>query len=253
MESDCVSVWLISVGRQHGADPPVSVCLHFGAHGRWWLPLAWARRPIYWGRCDEEPPGRLRPPWPRGCYPAAYVGSIAVAATQFDESTTFYSNWGKEITIAAPGGNTRVDQNEDGVPDGVLQNTVTPGNTAKQDYLLFMGTSMASPHVAGVAALLVSEGIRQPAQVAEILQKTSRRPSQYRGKHDTHYGAGIIDAKAAIVEARQQLHAAQKSNDAKGSPWLGLFALGLVAAAVIYRRSRNAMAIAAMDNDSAGS
>ena len=189
----------------------------------------------------------------RVSYPAANVGSIAVAATQFDESTTFYSNWGKEITIAAPGGNTRVDQNEDGVPDGVLQNTVTPGNTAKQDYLLFMGTSMASPHVAGVAALLVSEGIRQPAQVAEILQKTSRRPSQYRGKHDTHYGAGIIDANAAIVEARQQLHAAQKSNDAKGSPWLGLFALGLVAAAVIYRRSRNAMAIAAMDNDSAGS
>ena len=40
-----------------------------------------------------------------------------MAATQFDESTTFYSNWGKEIDIAAPGGNTRVDQNGDGFPD----------------------------------------------------------------------------------------------------------------------------------------
>ena len=40
-------------------------------------------------------------------YPAAYPHAIAVAATQFDETTTFYSNWGKEIDIAAPGGNTR--------------------------------------------------------------------------------------------------------------------------------------------------
>src|SRR5581483_7509428 len=53
-------------------------------------------------------------------YPAAYPGAIAVAATQFDESTTFYSNWGKEIDLAAPGGNTRVDQNGDGMMDGVL-------------------------------------------------------------------------------------------------------------------------------------
>ena len=84
-------------------------------------------------------------------FPAANLGAIAVAATQYDEATTFYSNWGKEITIAAPGGNTRLDQNNDGLPDGVLQNTVTPGNISKQDYLLFMGTSMASPHIAASA------------------------------------------------------------------------------------------------------
>jgi serine protease len=53
-------------------------------------------------------------------YPAAYPHAIAVAATQYDESTTFYSNWGKEIDVAAPGGNTRVDQDGDGQPDGVL-------------------------------------------------------------------------------------------------------------------------------------
>ena len=56
---------------------------------------------------------------------------IAVAATQFDETTTFYSNWGAEIDVAAPGGNTRVDQNGDGKPDGVLQNTIVPGNTTQ--------------------------------------------------------------------------------------------------------------------------
>jgi serine protease len=35
-------------------------------------------------------------------------------------ATTFYSNWGKDVDVAAPGGNTRVDQNGDGMPDGVL-------------------------------------------------------------------------------------------------------------------------------------
>ena len=71
-------------------------------------------------------------------YPAAYPGVVAVASTQFDETTTFYSNWGKEIDVAAPGGNTRVDQNGDGKPDGVLQHTIVPGNTSQTDYLWFM-------------------------------------------------------------------------------------------------------------------
>jgi serine protease len=137
-------------------------------------------------------------------YPAANAGALAVAATQFDETTTFYSNWGKEIAVAAPGGNTRLDQNGDGLPDGVLQNTVTPGQIDKQDYLLFMGTSMAAPHVAGVAALLVSAGVRDPAEVQRLLEQTARRPQSYRGKRDPHYGAGIIDANAALAAIDSQ-------------------------------------------------
>jgi serine protease len=138
-------------------------------------------------------------------FPAANSGAIAVAATQFDEGTTFYSNWGREISVSAPGGNTRLDQNGDGVPDGVMQNTVTPGNIEKQDYLLFMGTSMASPHVAGVAALLVGSGVTDPDSVRKILENTARKPAQYRGekgKRDEHYGAGIVDAAAAVREAQ---------------------------------------------------
>ena len=53
--------------------------------------------------------GRQRGPGKVG-YPAAYPGAVAVSATQFDESITFYSNSGKDIDIAAPGGNTRVDR-----------------------------------------------------------------------------------------------------------------------------------------------
>ena len=113
-------------------------------------------------------------------YPAAYPHAIAVAATQFDETTTFYSNWGKEIDIAAPGGNTRVDQNGDGQPDGVLQHTIVPGNTSKTDYLWFMGTSMASPHAAGVAALIMGTGVRKPeleqaATIASIVMDLDER------------------------------------------------------------------------------
>lgn len=140
----------------------------------------------------------------RVSYPAANPGAIAVAATQFDESTTFYSNWGKEIAIAAPGGNTRVDQNNDGVPDGVLQNTVVPGQTHKQDYLLFMGTSMASPHVAGVAALLYGAGAHDPDQILKLMQDSARKPQQYQGKKDPHYGAGIVNAAAALRQALWQ-------------------------------------------------
>jgi serine protease len=135
-------------------------------------------------------------------YPAAYPHAIAVAATQFDETTTFYSNWGKEIDIAAPGGNTRVDQNGDGQPDGVLQNTIVPGNISQNDYLWFMGTSMASPHVAGVAALVVGQGVTDPDAVEKVLKETAREPKVGKKDNQNRYGAGIVDAAAAVKKAQ---------------------------------------------------
>src|SRR3954453_14011148 len=130
----------------------------------------------------------------RVSYPARYPGVVAVASTQFDETTTFYSNWGPEIDIAAPGGNVRVDQNGDGKPDGVLQNTIVPGDIRRTDYLWFMGTSMASPHVAGVAALLVGAGVNTPEAVERLMRETARRPKgvkELMADHrvDDHYGA----------------------------------------------------------------
>jgi serine protease len=146
----------------------------------------------------------------RVSYPARYPGVFAVAATQFDDATTFYSNWGPEIDVAAPGGNVRVDQNGDGQPDGVLQHTIDPKNTSRTDYLWFMGTSMATPHVAGVAALVMSTGVRKPEAVEELMTSTARKPARNGSQADAptgprlddHYGAGVVDAEAALRKAR---------------------------------------------------
>ena len=168
----------------------------------------------------------------RVSYPARYPGVIAVAATQFDGSTTFYSNWGPQIDIAAPGGNTRVDQDGDGKPDGVLQHTIVPGNISQTDYLWFMGTSMASPHVAGVAALIEGAGVRKPEAVEEILLATARKPANRDAavegaRIDDHYGAGIVDAAAALRKAR----------DGRGAEELGLgAAAGLLGLLLMRRR-----------------
>jgi serine protease len=159
-------------------------------------------------------------------YPAAYPGAIAVAATQFDEATTFYSNWGKDIDIAAPGGNTRVDQNGDGMPDGVLQNTIALGDPTKDDYFGYMGTSMASPHVAGVAALVIGEGVTDPDRVEKVLKDSARKPEGHKFDGE-RYGAGIVDAPAAVLKARAQTGGLQFG--------LGLLMAGAVAASVRRR------------------
>lgn len=167
----------------------------------------------------------------RVSYPAAYPGAVAVAATQYDETTTFYSNFGPEIDVAAPGGNTQVDQNGDGMPDGVLQNTIVVGDPTKDGYFPFMGTSMASPHVAGVAALIVGQGVTDPDAVEKILEDTARKPKG--GKMDAiHYGAGIIDAPAAVDKARSD-----------GGAWqLGL---GLLVAGAVLSQARRRPAVPA--------
>ena len=162
----------------------------------------------------------------RVSYPARYPGVIAVAATQQDEATTFYSNWGPEVDLAAPGGNTRGN-----AQGGVLQHTIVPGDIKRTDYLWFMGTSMASPHVAGVAALVVGAGVTKPAAVEEILLSTARKPAGRNvaadARVDDHYGAGIVDAAAALHKAR----------DARGGEELGLgLAAGLLGLVLTRRR-----------------
>ena len=133
-------------------------------------------------------------------YPAAYDGSVAVAATDWEGKRSFYSNWGKQLDVSAPGGDTRSDKNGDGQPDGVLQNTIAIQDPSRNDYLWFQGTSMASPHAAGVAALIVSQGVTNPTEVERVLKETAHHPN--KKKWDDQYGAGIIDAEAAAIAAK---------------------------------------------------
>jgi serine protease len=82
---------------------------------------------------------------------------------------------------------------------------------------------MASPHAAGVAALVVGEGVTDPNMVEQILKDTARKPANQ--KYDAeHYGAGIIDAPAAIKKARS------KSGGGPGTFVLGMLMAGAVAA-----------------------
>ena len=121
-------------------------------------------------------------------YPAAFAHCIAVSAVGPNEELTPYSTWGDHIDVAAPGG----DMSSAGGGDagGVFQSTVKNGQAV---FAPLQGTSMASPHVAGVAALIHSLGVEDPVEIRNVLRRTAR-PKGPANK----YGTGLLDAAAAV-------------------------------------------------------
>ena len=131
-------------------------------------------------------------------YPAAYPSCLSVSATTFGGALAGYSNYGSaakgsKIDIAAPGGDS-ADNNGDGYVDMVLQNTFSRKN---EGYYFFQGTSMASPHVAGVAALV--RGAR-PNLTAEQVE-TILLDSATEVGHSDLFGAGLVNAFQALNDA----------------------------------------------------
>ena len=126
-------------------------------------------------------------------YPARYDSAIAVGALDINNTVTWYSNQGAELDIVAPGGDTRYDRNGDGYADGVLQETTYAGI---RGYWFFQGTSMASPHVAGLAAQLYGSGKTTIAQMREAMFATATDLGA--GGKDTTYGHGMINPLAAL-------------------------------------------------------
>jgi len=132
-------------------------------------------------------------------YPAAYDDYvIAVGATRYDETLAYYSNYGPSLDLVAPGGDLNVDQNNDGYGDGVLQQTFQMrGRNITWGYYFFQGTSMAAPHISGVAALLVANGnATTPNEVRIALQETAEDLGS--PGFDEIYGWGLVDAYAAL-------------------------------------------------------
>lgn len=126
-------------------------------------------------------------------FPAALDTTIAVGSVDLKNEVAFYSNQGKEIDLVAPGGDTTADRNSDGQQDGVLQETRLGGVWA---YHFLQGTSMATPHVAGVAALVYAHGVRDPDAIREVLRNTSSDLGAQGW--DTVYGAGLVNPVAAL-------------------------------------------------------
>ncbi len=124
--------------------------------------------------------------------PANCSGVIAVAATDRNGSRAYYSNYGAIVALAAPGGDMR-SSSSNGILSTLNAGTTSPG---ADTYAYYQGTSMATPHVAGVVALMLSaKPGATPDQVKAALQSSARA---FPGTC-SQCGSGILDAAAAVA------------------------------------------------------
>jgi serine protease len=122
-----------------------------------------------------------------GFMPASCEDVITVAAADRRGHLALrYSNFGERVDILAPGGDVRRDDDGDGQPDGVL-------SYVRDRYELYNGTSMAAPHVAGVAALLKAlHPELTPSQIKAELMRHARPRTPEQCPREC--GAGLLDA-----------------------------------------------------------
>jgi serine protease len=129
-----------------------------------------------------------------GFSPASCSGVIVVAATNRSGGRAYYSNFGSLVTVAAPGGDMRSSA-ANGILSTLNAGLKTPG---ADNYAYYQGTSMATPHVVGVVALMLAKNSAlTPDEVAARLKASTRAfPATC-----SQCGSGIVDANAAVDAA----------------------------------------------------
>jgi len=140
-------------------------------------------------------------------FPASYQGVVGVSAVDIRGERAYYSNFGSYVDVAAPGGDYLRDVDNDGLADGILSTVGDDSAGLSYVYIVYEGTSMAAPHVSGVAALMKSAyPLLSPSDFDDLLSGSSAALGNI-----THYPAGYWEEKLGygIIRADKAVAAAQ--------------------------------------------
>lgn len=141
--------------------------------------------------------------WEHYNAPGVCNSTLKVASTGPEGLRSYFSNYGPSVTLAAPGGDKRY-----GSKGGILSTVNPGGGYHASGFAFYQGTSMASPHVAGVAGLIfaASDGSLKPQQVEQILYATTHEFGKSTSDENSCVGKkpcghGILDAENAVNAA----------------------------------------------------
>jgi serine protease len=142
-------------------------------------------------------------------YPARAEGVMSVGATTEHLCQAEYSNDGRGLDIVAPGGGADAAIDDDpvhchpnGRPGRDIYQLTFQGSVRKFGLSSgSQGTSMAAPHVSGVAALVVASGVLGPRPAARAVRDRLKATARHLGApgYDQRYGAGLVDAARATA------------------------------------------------------
>ncbi|MGM0901017.1 MAG: S8 family peptidase [Bacillota bacterium] len=126
-------------------------------------------------------------------YPAAYPEVLSVSAVNYDGKLAEFSNYGSYINISAPG-------------------VYIPSTYFNEQYASLSGTSMAAPHVAGLAGLIKSANPELTNNEVITIIQSSARDLGAKGK-DIQFGSGLIDVNKALIAAENAHSTRKKANE----------------------------------------